>query len=85
MARQNLGQEDNLNLIDDDDLSFCWSIDDTFVSRLQFIVCFIYSLNLIEPPVNPLQQKQLERITATLTTIPILHNLFVSCNHLVAK
>ncbi|KAI9020190.1 hypothetical protein CLU79DRAFT_704196 [Phycomyces nitens] len=31
-------------------------------------------------PRNPMQRQQLERNTAFLTTIPILHNLFVDCN-----
>ncbi|ORE07703.1 hypothetical protein BCV72DRAFT_325611 [Rhizopus microsporus var. microsporus] len=40
-------------------------------------------LNLIDSPRNPLQQQQLERNTAFLTTIPILHNLFISYNDII--
>ncbi|GAN11061.1 hypothetical protein MAM1_0461c10615 [Mucor ambiguus] len=34
-------------------------------------------------PRNPMQQQQLERNTAFLTTIPILHNLFIDCNDII--
>ncbi|KAI9255859.1 hypothetical protein EDC94DRAFT_616963 [Helicostylum pulchrum] len=40
-------------------------------------------LNLIDSPRNPLQQQQLERNAAFLTTIPILHNLFISRNDVI--
>ncbi|KAG1056291.1 hypothetical protein G6F43_001815 [Rhizopus delemar] len=34
-------------------------------------------------PRNPMQQQQLERNTAFLTTITILHNMFVDCNDVI--
>ncbi|RCH81819.1 hypothetical protein CU098_007782 [Rhizopus stolonifer] len=37
----------------------------------------------MESPRNPLQQQQLERNTAFLTTIPTLHNLFISYNDII--
>ncbi|KAG1151298.1 hypothetical protein G6F37_001604 [Rhizopus arrhizus] len=40
-------------------------------------------LNMIDSPRNPLLQKQLERNAGFLTTIPILHNLFVSRNDIL--
>ncbi|CEI99646.1 hypothetical protein RMCBS344292_13729 [Rhizopus microsporus] len=51
----------------------------------QFDLATNYDTNFVEIlsthfPRNPLQQKQLERNAAFLTTIPILHNLFLDCN-----
>ncbi|KAI9469008.1 MAG: hypothetical protein EXX96DRAFT_532777 [Benjaminiella poitrasii] len=40
-------------------------------------------LNMINSPRNPLLQNQLERNASFLTTIPILHNLFVSRNDIL--
>ncbi|KAL7312716.1 hypothetical protein PS15m_008448 [Mucor circinelloides] len=40
-------------------------------------------LNLMDSPRNPMQQQQLERNTAFLTTIPILHNMFIDSNDII--
>ncbi|EIE75311.1 hypothetical protein RO3G_00015 [Rhizopus delemar RA 99-880] len=34
-------------------------------------------------PRNPMQQQQSERNTAFLTTLPILHNMFIDCNDVI--
>ncbi|RCH89314.1 hypothetical protein CU098_009211, partial [Rhizopus stolonifer] len=57
-------------------------------SNEQFDLSVHYATNFIEVmavhfPRNPLQRQQLERNTAFLTTIPILHNLFVDCSDII--
>ncbi|KAI8081102.1 hypothetical protein BDF21DRAFT_339207 [Thamnidium elegans] len=53
-----------------------------------FDLALHYDLNFTEVmsthfPRNLMQQQQLERNTAFMTTIPILHNLFVDCNDII--
>ncbi|GAA5797078.1 hypothetical protein HPULCUR_002457 [Helicostylum pulchrum] len=40
-------------------------------------------LNMMDSPRNPLQQKQMERNAAFLTTIFIIQNMFLACNDIV--
>ncbi|ORE05152.1 hypothetical protein BCV72DRAFT_4109 [Rhizopus microsporus var. microsporus] len=53
-------------------------------SGLSFVemVC-IHFINMFDSLQNPMQQAQLERNTAFLTTMPVLHSLFLDCNDLI--
>ncbi|RCH81347.1 hypothetical protein CU097_004611 [Rhizopus azygosporus] len=44
----------------------------------------LHSINMFDSLRNSMQQSQLERNAAFLTTIPILHNLFPDCNDLIS-
>ncbi|KAG2231475.1 hypothetical protein INT48_008803 [Thamnidium elegans] len=63
-------------------------MDESFDLALHYDLNFTevmstHFLNLIDSPRNLMQQQQLERNTAFMTTIPILHNLFVDCNDII--
>ncbi|KAG2194319.1 hypothetical protein INT47_000246 [Mucor saturninus] len=69
-------RSNTLNMDEPFDLSIHADLNFTEVMCTHF-------LNLMDSPRNPMQQQQMERNTAFLTTIPILHNMFIDCNDII--